>query len=350
MANLNTVDKDRKMAFLELLRIAACFFVIVNHTVVGAFLPQPPGSKLWLILISCFFVSKTAVPIFLMISGTLLLGRVDSYHKCRQRVMRILAVIILFSMVYYLRSWYMTGLDFDLIEFFKLIYQRNITNAYWYLYLYLGILVMLPLMQRMANGMQKREHQYLLLVTVLFFGLMPVVIHYWEGYCYSASFSVPFLSVYIGILFFGYYLANYVEVKWYYAVASAFVFVGCIGFLVAATYVESIRTPDNYLFYDDRTLLPVTLAGGAFFYLARWLGENFKCAVFWKAVVFFGGCSFGIYLLSDLFIDIYMNVYNVMMYRSSILKGLLAYQVLIFFSGVILTAVMKQIPYLKKLL
>lgn len=185
----------KKIAYLELLRVLACFFVIVNHTVVGEFLAQQPGSKKWVLLVAYFFASKTAVPVYLMISGALLLKQVDSYRKCLKRCLRIVADIVIFSLLYYLYSWYVYGVDFDLLEFFKLIYQTNITNAYWYLYLYLGILVMLPLLQRLAAGMEKREYVYLLLISVVFTGIMPILVHYREGLKYSTSFSAP--------LFFG---------------------------------------------------------------------------------------------------------------------------------------------------
>lgn len=90
-----------------------------------------------------------------MITGANLLGKVDSYRKHTKRILRILLVGILFSFVYYLRYVYVSQESVHFVEFLKLIYHNNITNAYWYLYMYLGILIMMPLLQRMSVYMKK---------------------------------------------------------------------------------------------------------------------------------------------------------------------------------------------------
>ena len=78
---MNEPEKKTKTAYLELLRIIACFFVIVNHTSSGIFLSRTPNDKTWWVSVTYFFACKVAVPIFLMISGTLMLGKIDDYKK-----------------------------------------------------------------------------------------------------------------------------------------------------------------------------------------------------------------------------------------------------------------------------
>ncbi len=344
------VAEKKKIAYLEALRIIACFFVIVNHTVMGEILVQNPGGKKWLILTAYFFLCKIAVPLYLMISGALFLGRIDGYRKCMRRMIRIVLDIVIFSLVYYIRSWYVNRFEFSFIEFLKLIACHHITNAYWYLYLYLGLLLMLPLLQRMAAGMKKREYQYLLLLTVVFFGMMPIVTHYMPGVGCHSLFPAAFLSVYVGIFFLGYYLANYVEVKGAYAAISVLIIVGCIAFQVGATYLEYLSTPDEYMFFDDRTFLPVTLCAAAAFYLVRWAQHVIKSEGFWHVVSRIGGATFGTYLLSDLFLELYTGFYIGLMSRMNIIYAVVVYELVIFFTGIAVTLVLKQVPYVKKLL
>ena len=66
-------------------------------------------------------------------------------------------VIVLFSFLYYVKSMQDAGRPIEIIEYFKLIYQRHVTNAYWYLYLYLGILLMMPVFQILSTNMKRRE-------------------------------------------------------------------------------------------------------------------------------------------------------------------------------------------------
>lgn len=342
--------KKQKIAYLEALRIIACFFVIVNHTVMGEILVQNPGGKKWLVLTAYFFLCKIAVPLYLMISGVLFLGHVDSYRKCFGRIVRIVLDIVIFSLLYYVRSWYVNRFEFSFVEFLKLIARQHMTNAYWYLYLYLGLLIMLPLLQRLAAGMGRHEYQYLLLFAVVFFGTMPIFTHYIPGLGYHSLLTVAFFPVYVGIVFMGYYLANHVEIKSTYAAASVVVVAVCVLFQVGATYQEYLRTPDDYMFFDDRTFLPITLSAAAVFYLARWIQTIIKSERFWCVVTFIGGATFGTYLLSDLLIELYTGFYIGLMSRMNIVCAVVVYQVVVFVTGILITLVLKRIPYVKKLL
>lgn len=343
------MENKSKTAYLELLRIIACFFVIVNHTNSGIFLAHNPGDKTWWVSITYFFVCKVAVPVFLMISGALLLGRRDDGRKYFSRILRILIVIVVFSFLYYVRSMYMAGTPINVIEFFVMIYQYHITNAYWYLYLYLGILVVLPLFQTLSIHMKKWEFQLLLLVSVAGLGALPVIVRYFPDAACSYMFTEPFFSVYVGVFFLGYYLTHFVEVKKSYAIISAVLFVGVTAVEVLLTYREYYIRPGDFLFLEDRTYLNVTLASAALFYLVRYMGSVVKQERFWKVISFVGGCSFGIYLFSDMFVSIYEQFYNDLSMQVHSMIAVFVYELLIFFSGMIITVILKKIPYVKKI-
>lgn len=346
---MNGLERKEKTAYIELLRIIACFFVIVNHTNSGIFLSRTPAEKTWWVSLAYFFACKVAVPVFLMISGALMLGKIDDYKKYFSRIMRIILVIVIFSFIYYARSMYMAGRPIDVLEYFKLIYQRHVTNAYWYLYLYLGILLMMPLFQILSANMKKREFQLLLLISVVAMGGMPILIHCREGAAFSFMFKEPFFSVYVGVFFLGYYLTHYVELKKSYAVISAFLFGGIVLAEVLLTYHEYNVRPDSLLFLEERTYLNISLSAAALFYLVRYLGSVIKQELFWKVIVYVGGCSFGIYLFSDLFVSLYEEFYNDLSMRINSMIAVLIYELLVFFSSMILTVILKKIPYIKKI-
>ncbi len=138
--------KSRK-TFLDLLRIIACFFVIVNHTNSGIFLSTTPQNLTWFVSLTYFFISKIAVPIFFMISGYLLLNKIDSYKKCLQRIIRIVTALIGCGFIYAIYNTYYMNPNpsfISAIKRFLAVYITSPSNALWYLYTYLGILFMLP--------------------------------------------------------------------------------------------------------------------------------------------------------------------------------------------------------------
>lgn len=339
-----------KIAYLELLRIIASFFVIVNHTNSGVFLAKTPGSGTWWASVAYFFACKTAVPVFLMITGALMLGRVEENQKHVKRFVRILLDLVIFSVIYSVYYHHVAGTPTTLIEILKRMYQINITNSFWYLYLYLGMIVMLPLLQRMSVKIGRNAYRYLIAISVVLLGGMPILAHYAPGAQYNAMFAEPMLSVYAGLLFLGYYLAHEVELKPLYAGISVLVFLAGIILQVALTYKEYCKDSQNYLFFDDRTFLTVTITAAALFYLARWGGSVIRWEWFWKVVSYVGSCCFGVYLLSDLLIELYAMTYMELMMQMHVLKAVVIYQLLVFVTGIAITAVLKRIPVIKKLL
>mgnify|MGYP002561809920 CR=1 FL=1 len=76
MTAVDSANKAKaRAAFLDFLRILAAFLVIVNHTNSYVFKTLTPVDSQWHWSILWYYVSKTAVPLFIMISGACLLGK-----------------------------------------------------------------------------------------------------------------------------------------------------------------------------------------------------------------------------------------------------------------------------------
>ena len=98
MTAVDSANKAKaRAAFLDFLRILAAFLVIVNHTNSYVFKALTPADSQWHWSILWYYVSKTAVPIFIMISGACLLGKRDSYAKMGRRILRTVLALVLAS-------------------------------------------------------------------------------------------------------------------------------------------------------------------------------------------------------------------------------------------------------------
>ena len=115
-------------------------------------------------------------------------------------------VIIIFSAVYFVFSWLRGERAFDLREYFRDTYRNGITNSYWYLYLYAAILVMMPILQRLAKGLKTADYKYIFIWSFAFLGTMPIIVHYFPELEYNTAFALPIFSVYLGLLFAGLYI------------------------------------------------------------------------------------------------------------------------------------------------
>lgn len=341
--------KERKI-YLDVVRIIACFLVIVNHTNSRIF-QTTEISPTWFASITYFFICKVAVPLFIMISGATLLNKQDSYRKTFSRVIRIVWVIILFSLIYYINNCYLNDTVFSIKEFLVSIYQKGITNAFWYLYLYIGILVMMPILQRMTPVLTQRDFKYFFGISFGFLGTMPILIHYNPNLQYSKYIEFPLFTTYIALLFAGYYIAYKCRIRRKVLGALNIASIICIAASVILTYHEYTLNPKKYLFFDNRYFITIVIPSICLFANAKYWCEKKQLSGWFKMIVTkVGRCTFGIYLLSDLFIQKLAPINEMLKMQMHPLGAVVIYEILVFLSGLVVTMLLIRIPYIKKLI
>ena len=139
--------KENKKIHLEIIRIIALICIIYNHT-------GERGNNIYLftngnitfaISLITDILCKIGVPLFLMISGALLLTKEEDWQQIYQkRGLRIIKVILLFVTIRYLyECYFVKKLSFSFLELFKIILEGNLFTPYWFLYTYLSVLLIL---------------------------------------------------------------------------------------------------------------------------------------------------------------------------------------------------------------
>ncbi|MEG2702653.1 MAG: acyltransferase, partial [Clostridia bacterium] len=309
---------NQHSVYLDLLRALAAFFVIVNHTNSRIFLMAEPTQLTWTVSVLWYYLSKIAVPLFVMISGACLLGKVDGYRKTARRFGRMLSALLIASYGYFLYdAWVNYGLwprAMDFGAFLSLVWQQKISDSFWYLWFYLGLLIALPLLQRMAKSMEKRDILYLMTVSFGLYALWPLVTHYLPALTPNCYFVVPACGIFVGLLFAGRYLHCFTHITKRGMLCAGVVLVLSLGISLLLTRIEYERVPygQTYLFMDDRmspslfiiasAMAALVLARGACMRLDTATSPS---AAHLRAVITErGGCAFGVFLLQDLFIKL----------------------------------------------
>lgn len=337
--------------FLDLLRIIACFLVIVNHTNSDIFLGTTPQNLTWFVSLTYFFISKMAVPIFFMISGYLLLNKIDGYKKCLQRIIRIIITLIGCGFVYAIyHTYYMNPYPsfINAIKQFITVHIESPSNALWYLYAYLGILFMLPFLQRMTSLMTKHDYHIFFVISVLFFSVLPILNHYFPLINVNPYFRLPLFEGYICMLFIGQYFSKFEIIKKRQGfIIACILFVTTVAFNVIATYFEYQKSSFGYLFFDDRTFFPILLQSVCVFYLVSFVKAPEKLA---RIISYIGSCTFGIYLLSDMNIDLLKPIYRITSSHIHPFFAVIIFEICIFLIGLIVVAFLKKLPLIKKIL
>lgn len=305
---MKTIDKNLtdRIVYLDFLRIVLCVLVIFNHTGnngfwLFSFRRESPFFVFYLFLsIFC----RIAVPIYLMISGAVLLGKEESLAEIiKKRLLKYVGILLGVSAVFciYLKK------DMTLIEFFKQVYSHQIVGGLWFLYLYLGFLLALPLLRKMVKNMETKDYLWLTGVALLFSALKSADFLLFDNeLSYNTDFYSPFISQIVYYPLLGYFLANKIKIEdvskrcllvfWVAAMLAIFFssWMTCLWCEHLGEWKEA--TGQNYL--TDFIFIPACY----FFLLTRYAFSKIQLTTALRKVISILSSSiFGIYLFEALY-------------------------------------------------
>ena len=359
-------NKKSKLIHIELLRIIAVILVIFNHTGPnGYFLFSfyPFATRPYFIYMIFTVISKIDVPLFLMLTGALLLRKDMEPKKIIQKIVRMLIVLLIFTAIFYIRLHILKYSDtFTIIDFFIRLYKGDIIIPYWYIYAYISFLLAFPFLRAMVKSLPEKAYKYLIALAIIFVGILPCVEYrLFQGEVTLNQYGkVGWLFTNI-VLFplIGYYLENIIDIlkvnKKNLLIACSVVLLG-IAISCYMTYykhrITGICTEIETQDFLDLFTVPICIA--VFLLIKCWCNKVTFPNWINKIIISIGSCSFGIYLLhmaviESKFISNLLNqLTNVLGFNCMISIWLLC--LLTMTICYVITFVLKLIPGIKKLL
>lgn len=353
--NVNT----RKL-YLDIIRIFACFMVIINHTLSARGMYGDIVFFKWLISDIGFALCKTGVTLFLMVSGALLLKRTkdESYKKIFKRCVHFILLAYVWAVIYgeYWSLYFTHTLSVNVLKtsFFSFLSQEGSWHL-WYLYLIIGIYFMLPFLRRIVKDMDKRDWA----VYLSMYAFLGLIIPFYNAInssypiSFHRNFSVPLLCGFIGIYICACYIDELPLKKSYLIVAiSAFVVGLFINVFISARF--TIKAGEFSYVFDDASCLPVVLTAFGIFYIVKFVFNNISVSVvFTKMIKEMSLCTFGIYLIHPIFLnslallDWYNEKWADIIAKSLFLTFLL--QIVTFIVCGMICTLIRRIPIIKKI-
>ena len=176
---MQSKENSRKV-YIDLLRILACFSVILLHSASQYWYDIPITSTRWLVCNSYDAVSRFGVPIFVMISGMLFLsreGEINLKRLYRNNILRLAVAYWVWSALYGLwdcRDWIgAEGVNWkDYVA--EIIYSRY---HLWFIPMMIGIYMLLPVIKTFTDHAGKKCLEYfLVLFLVMQIGVNTILI------------------------------------------------------------------------------------------------------------------------------------------------------------------------------
>ena len=344
--------QEKRLDF-ELLRLLAIFGVVFNHTQLRGFeLYQlsSGGLNYWASLV-LGILCKMAVPLFLLVSGGLLLHREEALSQVlKKRAGRMLAALVLFSLVLYLfwTAWGWVEAP-GAGDFLFRLFHEGISAPYWYLYAYLGLMLMLPLLRPMVQHMPDRAFHYLLVLHLVVWGVLGALGSLLDWGTPNEDLLLPLIEPTLFYFLTGYYLAHRLDLSrlrgkmgllW---IASGLAVL--LTLLLSHLEIRREGVPGEYLRF--LTAVPILTL---YISVAR-LFEGRRPPKWAETVLTqLGGCVFGTYLLEGILRHYLSPVYEALEPGIHVLPACLIWVFAVVLCGLGITWVLKKLPLLRKLL
>lgn len=344
------MDSTKRQVYFDVLRIIAILCVLFNHSGESGYFIFTLTDKIPLQIISIFIssLSKMGVPLFFMISGALLLGKEESLKALYlKRVLRYIVIIFVFCGLYYFHQCRITNTPFDLKEMIRQTTTGQTQTSYWFLYSYLGFLVSLPLLRKIAQAFSTNDFIYLICLYVTSVGIFGLLARTFIG---QIVIYIPFAVDILAYPLLGYFFAKLVPTgKENKNTVWLMILLALVGLILNIAITEY----DNYLFkgWNESGLSAfVILPTITTFYITKHIFTHLTVpVVLQKIICTLGSCTFGVYVLES-YIKTYIGPFlqRMLAFLPYTLENMI-YIVLIMLSGCGVTFILKKIPVVQKL-
>ncbi len=285
----------KRIFYLDLLRVWAILSVVLLHCIMPILTRGDLYSRTsWYISLVLNEICRAGVPLFLMISGALLLGdarsaEIGTFYK--KRLPRLLVPLFVWHTLYYILHAVFRDGGWGVRSYFSSLFGSGSAYHMWFVYALLGIYLITPFLKRITDGCTIGQLALLLAIVSFPGAIRPL----WNM---TADASVylfdPLMEPYLAYFLLGYLLSRIRLAGWMLPVSLLFaaggLSLGIFGNLSVCT-PETMELPFNGGYMLNHLLL-----AGAIFLLARLLTENiriYKTAV--AACARLSDTSFGVY-------------------------------------------------------
>lgn len=281
---------------IEMLRAISCMMVIMIH--VANYFNRAYGKITeWEYIFStfCNVLCRVSVPCFFMISGALLLHRQDSIKQSLKRAFRVLIVLLVWSVIYYVFNVYFMNTPVELREILVVPVEAHL----WYLYVLIPIYLALPLLQWICGKMKPWMEKAILYFCAGLTIISTVVIAFEQLHGFVAEQIFGASSLFY--MFTGHVIVkNKEKIIWKTPVWLFLYFASCVLNALLTCAFSFARSQHETLFFKYRSALIMIATICFFIYIIKreriWQG---------KCIISFCKCTFGIYLMHILFLDLF---------------------------------------------
>ena len=331
-------DNGNRIAAYDLIRVFAAFSVVVVHVaspVSSDYNDQSLFNQQIIQLYQAVF--RSGIPLFLMLSGALLLPYATSLQFVKRRVLRVLIPLSFWTLIFTLAKNQLSTLSLS-------GYFNNLLDGaaphYWYVYFILVLYFTMPLIYVVLSKI-KVNVKYLFVLTLIATFASYFVKDSLEPYSSALEYSI-----YILYLILGYKLATEPDNMRFLSIQVGILLflMGTLVTLIGSTLLSTQSGIQNDLFYESTGTHIFIKAIGAWIILHK-ISE--KVSVYWQDFLrSISSYTFGIYLMHTLVLEhLLISRLGISYTFFTPFVGVILTAFLTFVFSILIAALLKKLPY-----
>lgn len=337
----------RKDLSIEMLRILCALTVVIDHVAITAIHLYESTSTDFdkFIYYSIQHWSHFAVPIFLMISGYLLLNpqKEIGYRKAIMKYAKRMCVVLitvglLFAL---LESFFNThSISFQIFcHAFRCVLEDKGWGHMWYLYMMIGIYLLLPVIKGLYLNLSKNTIKYFLFLMFLFTSFFPIITSLTN---FEIGVKFPLTSIFLFYFLIGRWAFNYeFWMGKYFLTFITLVLMIIPVVLSFLEYYNGLHSLEILIAYHSPLMVVISILTILSFRVILGGVKLKSCYL----IEHLGSNSFGIYVFHMFWINL---IYKFFHYNPITHNGLMlvVLMLLVFVLADITTILFRKIPYL----
>lgn len=294
------------MLWIYTARIIAVSFIVILHSASFLFNNSEINTYSWWVGNVLNSLSRWAVPIFVMISGILLLdaskkNTTGEFYLCRAS--RILIPTVFWALIYSFLWYYQVKLSGEEISVKEIIYNLISGKPYyhmWFMFMITGMYFFTPFIKRMVSTLDNSEFNIISTATFLL-SIIYIIDSYISGFhsVIWPLWCLPFIPYFV----FGYYMR-----KRTVNLSLTTLMVLCVILItlssVSTSYVSARTGANTSYFFEPLSVFVIPFSICVFFILKRLdhnPGEKLKIL---------SGLTMGVYLVHPIFLGLFFKTFK----------------------------------------
>lgn len=348
----------KRTIYVDVLRIVAMLMVVIIHVSASSWHGSDVRSFEWKTFNVFDSMARSAVPIFVMISGMFFLNpdkpfAIGTLYK--KNILRLAIAYIFWSIAYAVFMMIYKGMAWNENSISWLIdYALDEHYILWYLPMLIGVYILVPVLRPITAMKSKKLLEYILWVFFIF----GVFIRTLNKFDLNEDLLLVLNKIqldgfvaYVGYFLLGYYVFTYdFKKKWRIVIYILGILSVFVTIFVGQHFALEANKPGNILYgYHMMTTFFEGLAIIVFIKSSKFIAGLSDNRAVSTAVVEFSALTFGMYLIHDMVLKVFIKLgftttaFNPILAVSSLVIS-------VFIVSAILVFILRKIPFVKKYL